>query len=186
MVKEKPWKEPAEPVAFIRYKGVWDMQDLYETMVDWFRKRKYKFHEKIYKHKHPSPFGVERQYTWEATRKETEYVQFIYSIYFHTYDVHDIEVISNGKKKNFTKGRIWMEIKASIVTDFEKRWQESSFYAHLKDFYNKYIIKKSFTHGWAAKLRYELYELHALVKKKLKMESDEYEHAHFVGAHKRI
>ena len=44
----------ATPTAYIRWTGVWDMQDLYESMVVWFRERKYKFHEKIYKHKHPS------------------------------------------------------------------------------------------------------------------------------------
>ena len=55
--------------SVIRFKGVWDMEDLYESMVDWFRRRKYKFHEKIYKHKHQSPFVIEIQYIWQAVRE---------------------------------------------------------------------------------------------------------------------
>ena len=63
------------PTAWVRHIGVWDMQDLYESLVDWFRGRKYKFHELVYKHKHPSPFGVERQYIWRAESSEDGRVQ---------------------------------------------------------------------------------------------------------------
>ena len=186
MVKRAEWHDLTEPTSFIRYKGVWDMQDLYESMIDWFKKRKYKFREHLYKHKHPSPFGIERQYTWEAVRNETDYVQIMYHLYFHVYDARDIEVIMpDGSKRIFTKGRIWMEIKVSFVTDYEKRWNEKLFYSHLKDFYNKYVIKKSFTQGFGPKNRYEMYALAAMIKQRLKMESDEYEHRHFVGVHKR-
>ena len=59
------------------------MQDLYERIIEWFRLRKYKFQELIYKHKHPSPFGIERQYTWKADRKENEYVIIEYNMYIH-------------------------------------------------------------------------------------------------------
>ena len=73
------------PCVYIRYKGVWDMQDLYQSMVDYFMRKKFKFYERIYKHKHPSPFGIERQYIWRAVRKESEWLQFTVDIYYHTY-----------------------------------------------------------------------------------------------------
>ena len=136
------------PTSFIRYKGIWDMQDLYESMAGWFRHRKYKLHEKVYKHKHPSPFGVERQYIWQAEKKETDYEQVIYDVYMHTYDAHDIEVVMpDGAKKTFTKGRIWIEFKGHIIYDYKKRFEKSSFYAQLRNFYNKYIIKKRMSSG---------------------------------------
>lgn len=185
MVKPLKWNDPAEPTAYIRYKGVWDMQDLYESMVDWFRKKKYKFYERVYKHKHPSPFGIERQYVWEAVRRETAYVQFVYNIYFHTYDMHEIEAVApDGTKKVFWKGRIWMELRARVETDYDKKWETKSFYSHLKTFFNKYIIRKEINQGWVPKLRYEFYELHALIKRRLKMEADEFEHKYFRGVHR--
>ena len=163
------------------------MQDLYERLVDWFRKRKYKFHEKIYKHKHPSPFGVERQYIWAADREVEDYLQTHYEIYFHTYDAHDIEVIQpDGSKKIFTKGRIWVELRNWLNLDWEERWNASSFYAHLKSFYNKYVFRKRFEQGWAPRMRYELYDLHALIKRILKMENDQYEFMYGGGYHRRI
>ncbi|MBU1004701.1 MAG: hypothetical protein KKC54_02145 [Nanoarchaeota archaeon] len=184
---EGSWDETSEPVAFIRHTGIWDMQDLYESVAEFFRRRKYKFHEKVYKHKRPSPFGVERQYIWEAERKENDYVQFHYDVYIHTYDAHDVEAVGiDGSKKRFTKGRIWVQIKADIATDWESRWKDNTFYSRLRDFYNKYIIRRNFTQGWNPKVRYEMYELHAMVKERLKMESDEYEHMIKGAAHRRF
>ena len=184
---EGSWDEHSEPVTYIRHSGIWDMQDLYESIADFFRRRKYKFHERVYKHKHPSPFGVERQYIWEAERKESDYVQFHYDVYIHTYDAHDVEVVGvDGSKKLFTKGRIWIEIKADVSTDWEGRWKDSSFYSRLRDFYNKYVIRRNITQGWSPKVRYEMYELHAMVKERLKMESDEYEHRLKGATHRRF
>jgi hypothetical protein len=173
------------PVVYIRYKGIWDMQDLYQSMVDYFRRKKFKFYERIYKHKHPSPFGVERQYTWRATRKESEYLHFQIDIYYHTYDAHDIEVVlPDGTKKTFTKGRLWMEFTGVMSYDWEKRWNENVFYAELKNFFNKYVIRKKMEHLWWDQLWYrELHPLHEIIKEKLKMESQEYEHRYWTGVH---
>ncbi|MBI2139469.1 hypothetical protein HYU14_00980 [Candidatus Woesearchaeota archaeon] len=181
-----PWLEYGEGPLYIRKAGVWDMQDLYESMADFLRMRKYKLHEKIYKHKRPSPFGAERQYVWEASREETEYYEFHYLIYFHTYDARDIDVVdAQGNKKNFTKGRIWVELQADLRTDWEKQWGSSKFWGELKSFFNKYIIKNNIVMAVETKLKYELYELHAMIKQRLQMESDEFEHLHLSGMHRK-
>jgi len=187
MVKSKVFPSAIlEDPAYINYKGVWDMQDLYESMIDFFMRRKYKFQEKIYKHKHPSPFGVERQYIWEFWRKENDYILIRYQVYIHVYDLHDIEVVTpDGEKKTYAKGRMYMEVKAFTESDYEGRWDENKFYKNLKQFYNAYIIRKNYTQGWNPKRRYEMYEFVSMVKHKLKMEADEYEHRHFAGVHKK-
>jgi len=174
------------PVAHIKYKGVWDMQDLYESAIDWFRKRKYKFHEKIYKHKHPSPFGVERQYVWQAERNETEYLKIEYNVYIHTYDAHDVEAnLPNGKTGVFTKGRMWIELRVNTIYDYKRGFEKSSFYRHIKDFYSKYFLKKSMEQMIDPKFRTELYNLHAFMQHRLRMESDEFEHADVGGVHRK-
>jgi len=113
---------PVPPPLKIRYKGVWDMQDLYEGTVSWLRERKWKFHEKVYKHKHPSPFGAERQYVWMAEQNVDEWVRIQIDMYMHTYDAHDIEMIDKkGNKRIFTKGKIWVTLKISDHWDYEGR-----------------------------------------------------------------
>ena len=175
------------PTAWVRHIGVWDMQDLYESLVDWFRGRKYKFHELVYKHKHPSPFGVERQYIWRAERKENDYVQVQYDVYIHTYDAHDVEVVmKDGSKKEFTKGKVWIQLRVLILFDFEKRWDTKVFYKHLKEFYNKYVIRKRLMHGYSPKFRTEFYALHALIKERLRLESEGFEHRDWSGVYSKL
>ena len=188
MPDEIPWKDEInEPATYIRYKGIWDMQDMYETIANFFRLKKYDFYERVYKHKHPSPFGVEREYVWEAEKQENEFIHFIYDVYIHTYDAHDVEVVMpDNHKKIYTKGRIWIELKAKVITDKYKRWQKKSFYSSLKSFYGKYLLKENFAQGWVPKIRYEMYELHSMLKARLKMEADEYEHANGAGVNRRF
>lgn len=170
---------------FIRYKGVWDMDDLYKKMADWFRQRKYNFYEKVYKHKAPSPFGKERQYVWSAIRKEEDYYLFEIDIYMHTYDAEDVEIKNtDGTSKIMTKGRIWIEFDGRVIFDYEKRWEESRFYAHLRNFYNKYVIKKRIEHIlWDILWYREIQKLHELVADTLNLYSKEHEHRYWTGVH---
>ena len=56
--------------------------------------------------------------------------------------------------------------------------------AHLKSFYNKYIIKKKYEGVWWDELYYKIVmRLHALLKERLKMVSEGFEHRHFAGVH---
>ncbi|MFC1768401.1 hypothetical protein ACFLZX_01430 [Nanoarchaeota archaeon] len=169
----------------IRYKGVWNMNDLYSKMADWFRKRKYNFYEKTYKHKAPSPFGKDRQYQWDGVRIEEDYYKFIINIYMHCYDVSDFEAKKpDGTSDILTKGRIWIEMTGRIDLDYDNKFEESKFYANLRNFYNNYVLKKRVEHILWDQLWYrEILKLHELIEKTLKMHTTEHEHRHFTGVH---
>jgi hypothetical protein len=170
---------------YIQYKGVWDMQDLYESMADFFRNQKFKFYEVVYKHKHPSPFGAERQYVWKATRNVEEYYQWVIEVFFHTYDSRDVEVkTKDGNNKMFTKGRIWVQIRGRVILDYEKKWEGNAFYAYLRSFYHKYVVQKKLESLWQDTMYYRvMHPLHNLVQQRLKMETEEYEAKMMAGTH---
>ena len=174
----------ATPV-YIQYKGIFDMQDLYESIADFFRQKKFKFYEIQQRHRRPGPFGAEILYQFRATRKVEDFYQFIVNITIETFDMHDIEVVmKDGTKKKMTKGRIWIQILGNCVTDYEGIWEKSAFLAHLKSFYNKYIIKKKIEGVWWDELQYKIVlRLHALIKERLKMASEGSEFRHMAGVH---
>ncbi|MBD3164041.1 hypothetical protein GF323_02490 [Candidatus Woesearchaeota archaeon] len=169
----------------IRFKGVWDMQDLYEFMINYLRERKYKFHERVYKHKHPSPFGVERQYVWRAEKEETDVYRFDIDIYIHTYDAHDIDVkMKDGAVRTFTKGRIWITFNCGVQMYEDTRWSLNRFWANLRIFLNNYVMRKK--HGWDVwdvMIYREVEKLIWLTRRRLKMEYDEYEQKYWTGVH---
>ncbi|MBD3164042.1 hypothetical protein GF323_02495 [Candidatus Woesearchaeota archaeon] len=170
----------------IRHKGVWDMQDFYESTVNWLRERKWKFHERVYKHKHPSPFGLERQYVWMAEQDVDDYVNVRMDIYIHTYDARDLEAVDKeGNRRIFTKGKIWVIMKTSVNFDHEKRFMKNSFWAQLQKFYVTFIIKKKIMQGYSPRYRHELVALHTFMMRKLKLETRDYEYANIAGVHQR-
>ena len=169
----------------MRYKGVWDMADLYQAMADFFKKRKYKFYEVMNKHKHPSPFGVERQYGWIAVRQAEEFIQWKMYTYMHIYDAHDVEVtMKDGSTHTFTKGRMIFEFRGETVMDWEGRFEDTPFYMQLRNFYYKYIVKKKIVEIDTTQITFEVYRLQTLIKERLDMESRSFEHRHFMGPYR--
>jgi hypothetical protein len=173
------------PPLHVRFKGVWDMQDLYEFMANYFKERKYKFYEKIYKHKHPSPYGVERQYCWHAETDVDDVYVYNIDVYMHTYDAHDIEVkTKEGNIRTFTKGRIWIELICHIKMYENHSWLKNRLWANLRIFLNNYIMRKK--HGWDSwdVIYYrDVHKLVWLIRRRLKMEYDEYEQKYWTGVH---
>jgi len=89
----KPWEHITHKKApaftnYIQYKGVWDMQDLYEFLVSFFHSKKYNIYELKYILKHPSPFGVDIKNMWQAVSTTEEYYRAVIDIYIHQTDVH--------------------------------------------------------------------------------------------------
>jgi hypothetical protein len=180
-----PFTHEAVPMntTYIQYKGVWDMQDLYEFVASFLSKNKFKFYEMRYIQKRPGPFGPETYYVWEATRNVEEYYKFVINLFLHTFDTQDVEVVmKDGSKRTFTKGRLWIQFRGKVEMDYDKRWEENAFYAHLRNFYHKYVIWKKIEGVWWDSMYYKVFlKLHSLVKERLKMESEGYEHRAFAG-----
>ena len=183
MVEPLPFtlKDAPSGPTYIQYKGVWDMQDLYEYVASFFHRMKFKFYELRYIYKKPGPFGTDVQHVWEATRNVEEYYKFNIRVFLHTYDTQDIEVVmKDGSKKTFTKGRLWVQIKGVVEMDYERRWEEKAFYANLRNFYHKYVIWKKVEALWWDNMHYNVVlKLQSLIKERLKMESEGYEHRYF-------
>jgi len=134
-------KEAPAYSNFLQYKGVWDMQDLYEFVASFFHRQKFKFYESRLIQKRPGPFGPETYYVWNAERKAEEYYKMMINIFLHTYDTQDIEVVmKNGSKRTFTKGRLWIHFRGGVEMDYENVWQENTLYANLRTSYHKYVI----------------------------------------------
>ena len=166
---------------YVQYKGVWDMEDLYQFINTYFSKRKYKFYETKYIVKHPSPFGPETYYVWKAEKKHNEYTKFALDIFVHTYDTQDVSVMmDNGDLNNFTRGRIWIQFRGHVQQDHEGRFDENAFFANLRAFYHNYVIYKKIQGVFWDDMYYnDFLKLHSLVKERLKMESLSFEHRNF-------
>ncbi len=177
--------EIGTPIVYVQYKGIFDIQDLYESIADFFRQKKFKFHERFHRTRRGGPFGAEQLYMFEAERKVEDYYKWVVTVNVETFDMRDVEVVlKDGTKKKMSKGRVWIQLYGNCITDYEKLWEKNAFVAQLKSFYNKYIVRKRLEGVWWDELYYKIVlRLHALVKERLKMTSEGFEHRHFSGVH---
>ena len=179
------YPEAPTPSVFIQYKGIMDMQDIYETIADFFKQKKFKFYERQQRLRKPSPFGSEILYEFQAKRKVEDYYEWEVNVTIETFDLHDIEVVlKDGARKKMSKGRLWIRLSGRCITDYEGVWEKSAFLAQLKSFYNKYVVKKTYEGVWWDELYYKIVlRLHALIKERLKMISEANETRHHGGVH---
>lgn len=161
------------------------MDGLLKTVADFFTDQKFKFQEKLQRHRHPGPFGVERMYVFEAERDVDEYMRVSAVVRLETFDEHDVEVVSkDGTRKMMAKGRLWIQMNGAIQLDYDKRWTGSWFSLNLRKFFNHYVIHKRILLPMWDKMYYSiLLRLQGIIMEKLKMESRVHEHRYGAGVH---
>jgi hypothetical protein len=169
----------------VQYKGIFDMQDLYESIAEFFAEKKFKFYEKQQRYRKPGPFGPEILHQFEAVRDLDDYYQWTVNINIETFDMHEVEVVSrNGDKKKMMKGRLWAQLWGVAKMDPHGAWSKTAFMMHLKSFFNKYILRKKIEGVIWDELHYNIVlKLHALIKERLKMTTEVHEHRHFSRTH---
>jgi hypothetical protein len=150
----------------IKYAGVVDFENLYRTMIEWFTSRKYDFYETLYKDKPP-----ELELEWVAKRKLDEFYQHRFELYFHLYDVKEVEAIKDGIKKKMIYCRMAITFRPILRLDWQDKWKGSTFLKMLYKFYFKNVIYREFQLKYADTLYYLYYGLHNKVKECLGMES---------------
>ena len=192
LAKIKKWSETDSAMLhlgmatlYVQHKGVWDMDDLLKTIADFMTGQKFKFYEKMQRHRHPGPFGVERYYVLEGVRHIDEYQQWRFWVRLETFDEHDVEVVQkDGTKKMMAKGRLWIQMSGMLDLDYDKRWGRSWFSLNLRKFFNHYIVYRKAALPWWDKVYYTfLIRLQGVIIERLKMEGRGNEERYRYGVH---
>ena len=153
----------------IKYKGVFDMDDLYKTLYKWLHNRKFEWHEPVFKDKFPQS-GHEQEIFVHAFRNDTEFLRVNFLIYIHTRGLKDVQVLKEGKQKKMVDGTLHITITVEFEADYEERWEGSKFHEGLREFYiNNIINRKIQTYG--DKIEYEAHNLQELIKQHLDMQA---------------
>ena len=158
-------------VHYIKHYGIFDLNGMYQMIYNWFVDRGFEVQERKFKHKVPSAAGEEEEIWWSAWIRETDYIKNWIDIVFFFYDIKEVEVVKEGKKKKLTRARVLIEINGKVETDWQGKWQRSAFLSQLQKFYEKFIIKKDIDTIWWDKLYYNMLKLHASIKEWLDQEA---------------
>ena len=175
-----PTKIPIERHT-IRYKGLFDFDGLYNLIVQWMKARRYWFHETKYKHKVPLPTGAEQEISFKGEKDVTEFYQHHITVDFHLWDMTEVEVDVKGVKKTLTSARMDIVLGGALNIDHQKRFEQSTLWQNVRDFFLKYILKNEVESIWADEVRYRMYKLHDAIKTYLDMQAKGNEFAGYLG-----
>ena len=165
----------------LRYQGLFDWSGLYKSMVDWLKKYRFYFHEQTYKHKVPSPKGAEQELRWFAEVDVNDYIRFKMTIEIHLWDMTEVEVVKDGKKKVLTNARMEIVLLGDLILDWMNKFEKSKFTRALRDFYNKYIIRREIESFYGDMLYYRMWNFHSYIKKYLDLQTQWHEYEGYLG-----
>lgn len=153
---------------FIRYKGIFNLQELIKAITDWFEKKNYEHY--IYQTKtKDKDFGSEEEYGIKGWVNETEYHRLTVDVYMHLWDANPVEVTENGEKKTMTKAAMLIKIKGDLDQDFAERFKHSHFAKKLKQFMEEKVLNYRYGVIWADDHVYRIEGLGNYIKQFLNM-----------------
>ena len=162
------------PRIMLRYAGLFDFDTLYTAVIDWAKMYNYQWFELDYKHKVPTPYGAEQQWKWLIEKNVTEYINYKINLTVHIWDMQEVVVEIDGKKKSLTKGRINIWMDGTMEYDWQRRFKGSAFAAKLGDWYRNIVYKKDTESLYFDQLYYRMWNLHNVMKKILEMQTSKY------------
>ena len=176
--KPTPYEGPAKnylklwPLT-IKYDGIIDWEGLYRLIADWYIDRGYYFEQGDIKHKVPTPAGAQDEYKFTGWKKTTQHLVEKIDLQIILYDLKEIDVIKDGKKKKLIKARMVIYFAGGVETAYDPRWDQTTFGRYLRTVYEKLLIKKDMEALWWDRLYYIRYKLHTEIKKFLEMQARE-------------
>ena len=154
-------------VERLRYVGTLDYEKFLSAIRKWYSVEGYEFHEMQYKHKVPSPAGMDQEMRWTGWKKMNPYVRYWVDVFFHAWDMKEVDMVEDGQRVKRMSCRLLVEFSGQVELDFTKRFAGSKFLQGLQDWYHKYIIRKEIENLWYDELYYKVLKIYSTAKKAL-------------------
>ncbi|MBU0456964.1 MAG: hypothetical protein ABH824_06655 [Nanoarchaeota archaeon] len=164
----------------LRYNGLFDFDGLYSAVIDWAKNYGYMWQETSYKHKVPSPKGAEQELDWILTKKVTDYMSYELKLTVHAWDMMEVNVDVDGRKKSLSNARIYILINGKLTTDWQNKFKGGKIAEIIGKWYGK-VMKRDIETAYFDTLYYRMWNLHAIMKKYFDMQSKKYAYKGYLG-----
>jgi hypothetical protein len=152
---------------FLSFEGLFNLKDMFRTIVKWFNERGYdmfenKNFEEVYED------GKKIIFELIPYKKVSDYYKLEIRIFAVFQNLKEVEVEIKGVKHKLLKGRADFTFDAILVTDYEDRWEGRPAYYFYRAIIDKFIYK-SYTDRYEAELLKDAREIQEEIKAYLNM-----------------
>lgn len=159
----------------VTFKGVFDLQNLYNLMNDWLKENDFHamdtknetYRETYYLKKTTPGYGDELDIWWRMKRTKSPIFHHAMNIDFHTLGISDTEIVYEGKKFKTNKGEIKIKINSKLEIDPKKEFSKK-----LPGFLNNFFFNRLYQKEYKEnkdKLFNDTYKFHQLIKQYLEV-----------------
>jgi len=152
---------------FVSFEGLFNLKDLFRTVVKWFNEHGYDmFENKNYE----QVFEDGKKIVFELIpyKKVTDYHKFEIRVFAVFENLREVEIEIGGVKQRLLKGRADFTFDATLVTDYENRWEGRPSYFFFRALIDKFVYK-SYTEKYESQLVREAKEIQEEIKAYLNM-----------------
>jgi hypothetical protein len=172
--------EESLPRITSQYTGLFDFDGLFVSIIDWAKNYGFMWHEWEYKHKVPSPKGAETEHKWVLNKNINEYVRYEILITVHVWDLLEVEVEVDGRKKSLSNARIYIWLETTVFYDWQKKFQKSGKIGKkLGELYNQWMDRD--LSSYLDQAYYRSWDLQAIIKTYFDMQSKKYAYKGYLG-----
>lgn len=124
----------------VKYEGIFSFSGFYKFCYDYlteefgFYVAESKYAEKI------TGDAKEIQIEWDGERNITDYFKYQIKVEFKILSLKNVEVQGEGKKIQTNKGSVEINVKGTLVSDYEGKYNTSPILRFFRGVYEKWII----------------------------------------------
>ena len=162
-----PEKKIVYQDKFISFEGLFNLKDLFRTIIRWFNEHGYDmFENKNYEEVYED--GKKIIFELIPYKKVSDYYKLEIRVFAVFESLKETEVELNGVKQRLLKGRANFTFDAILVTDYEGRWETKPTYYFYRALIDKFIYR-SYTDRYESQLVKDAKEVQEEIKAYLNM-----------------
>jgi hypothetical protein len=153
----------------LKHTGIFSFSELYEFIYDAIKSENYVLKEKKYSEK---ILGESKtiEIDWESDKKVSDYFRFQIKLVWLITGLKKVEVKKEDQKVTMNSGAVEIKYAATIIKDYESRWEGQPFWKFLRGVYDRYIIRPRIDY-YEDKVEDELRDLVSNIKAFLALEA---------------
>jgi len=130
----------------VKYSGYGNFKDIYAYAHDWIKGEGYSIVEDEYTEKVKGA-SKDLEIKWKVSKQITDYFKIELDLKWRVLGMEDVEVEIVGKKKKTNKFiELGIDIKGTLVRDYNNQWNKTATTKFFKELYNKFVIPARTNH----------------------------------------
>lgn len=121
-------------------KGIFNFKDVYEFLYDYLVNENYDVSENKYVEKIDGQ-SKNIEIIWSATKEVSDYFKFEITATWSVLGLKKIKVKKGDQEIFMDSGSIEIKFTASIIKDYESRWENNPVLKFMRGMYDRYIIR---------------------------------------------